>query len=258
MRAQLLLLLFFMSCAVATNRKILIRVNADVQNPDNAKSALKRAYTKHIATGHLKRNDEATIVLDQTVVLDWTSVRDESTILAAIDNLALTTQGNQGVCSVVDYVSYLAPIPEGTNEVYVIIDNYKHEPGVQDLKQVADDLQKTIKIYPVGVGHCVRIADLKKMAGPCNPLFGCHAPFSYFVAQSYNSIKRSVDVAVERTHELASNTLTTGEIVVAVLVSVLISVLVLWCLAYACCRLPKEMPVYASKKTDMRHAIPRI
>lgn len=233
----LLFVLLFSSCLGQT-KKSLVVIHKKVRNVVEMKAALLRAYESHIS-----KTDFVAFAVDSEIVLEWTSSDKDHEIRSAIANLPLE-HSNTLECrkSETDYGKLLkVGFQHVSTELIIVVDNVRDSGDVKMNTQMAHTLASSgTKVYPIGVGKCIRDTELKRIAGPCNGFFGCIAPFSYFHASDYNVIHRKSEQEEKDTIE-TDNSLTTTEIVLTIVVSSLFGLLAIWCLVYTCCYLPKDI-----------------
>jgi len=229
----------------------IIAMGSSVRNVESFKHALLKAYQSHI-----KGNSRIAILVDTNVVLTWTDSTQEETIILAINNLPLTVKqecASTRYASILDACRQNALLREtAVNNIYMVMDNVQDSSTHAVAVAAANELvqKKGVKVYPIGIGPCIDVQDLKRIAGPCHPLFGCHAPFAYYQARDYDGIQRvAIEQAENQQHDekhviVTGDGLTTTQLVITIVFSVVIGVLAMWCLVYSCCYLPKQIPEY--------------
>lgn len=221
------------------------------------KQSLLRAYRNHIDTSAQNQHKVA-IVVDNEVALTWTESTQEDFITLAINNLPLSLVSGGGVCASTSYAAILdtcrthTTLQGKTTNVYLVLDNVKDSASTPAVSiTAANELIKkhNVKVYPLGIGPCINVQELKRIAGPCHPVFGCHPPFSYYQSHTYDGIQRAAieEKQQEERHVITVTTadgLTTAQLAITIVFSVVIAVLAMWCLVYSCCYLPKQIPDY--------------
>ena len=227
--------------------KSLIVIDESVRSISAFKAALHRAYESHMS-----KTDFIAIAVGKTIVLDWTSSTKSSALIkSAIDDLPLRSV-IQKVCkySNTNYDALLSVgLTHKADELFLVVDNMRDTSGTTSAITSRKLQQGGTKVYPIGIGSCVLMSDLKNVAGPCAGFWGCVSPFSFFHARDYKTIKRDMS----RDLLDGEGTLTAWEIAVTVIVATFVGLLALWCIIYSCCYLPR-VPTYRK----LQGAIPRV
>lgn len=216
-------------------KRALIVIHESVRNAANMKNAMLRAFESHI-----KKADFVSIAVSNRIVLDWTPSSDAEVIRDSLAHLPLKHVGAKACRdSTTDYGQLLQIAQQHPcTEIVLIVDNLRDSGNVQSNTLLAHTLSSSgIKVYPIGVGPCIRDNELKRIAGPCNGFFGCVAPFSFFHAKDYNNIHRSISKDMIEPEEGLSTT----EIVLTIVISSLVGLLALWCLVYSCWYVPAQV-----------------
>lgn len=240
----------------------VIAMSSHVCDVNAYKNALLRAYNNHIASVTSDTNGvhKVALIVDTDVVLTWTDSAQEETLTMAVHNLPLVVSsecGSQSFADILDTCRSSELLEGKATNVYLIVDNVKDSATNLESYQAAQKLikEKHAQVYPLGIGPCVETQQLKRIAGPCHPLFGCHAPFAYYQSTSYEGIKRAAaeqrqeqqeqQHSKNKRHTITTTAGLTGtQIAITIVFAVLIGVLAMWCLVYSCCYLPKQIPEY--------------
>lgn len=260
-------LLFFSLCLIsvwANDRYSAIVLPSKVQNVASLKGALARAYRNHIkdvSLGSPNSKHLVAILLDNNVVLPWTDSTKESIIVKAINELSLvgvsSAPSGRTCLPGISYASMLNACREHPTlkgkltNVYLILDNVPDTSTYAAATQASNELVNKlhVQVYPLGIGPCINTQHLKRIAGPCHPLFGCHSPFSFYQSRTYDAIQKAT-IEEERSpiakkHTIiTSEGLTSAQLAITIVFVVVIGVLSMWCLVYSCCYLPRNMPEY--------------
>ena len=228
-----LLLFFLLVCVSATNtKKSLIILHESVRDVAQMKSALMRAYETHIS-----HTDFVSIAVMDRIILEWTSSDKGDKIRGAISNIPLKHDPNKDST---DYGELLnVAVQHKATAAYIIIDNMYDSGDAHVNTQLAKALTGSgTKVYPIGIGPNIKENELKRISGPCGSFLGCVAPFSYFHARDYATIKRNLE---EKDLVESEETLTTTQIVLTVVISSIVDLLATWCLVYTCCFMPSRI-----------------
>ena len=265
---MLLLFLVLTSVVAIDDVYSIVAIHSRVTHPVKFKQALQRAYDHHIK--NTKHIHMVSVWLDDTVLLTWTDAKKHAEdILYAIEHVELTTISVSDVhdCTVeYDFAAVLHAIatsPDNVNKltnVYYVVDNAQDTATYTEAVTAATVLVKehNVKIYPLGIGPCVQSSDLKRIAGPCHPLFGCHPPFAYYQSTEYSGVQRATqEVRAARLAQKHAITtaegLTTAQLAVTIILCIIVGAMTLGCLVYSCCYMPQQVHQYNNrvfKKTD--------
>ena len=177
--------------------------NSDEINPDWVKRALKHAMESYLPTG---RNNKVMLYECATrsqLLLDWTSVREKATIIAAIDRMTFDWDYEE---SFTNWEACLASaLDKDAKNVYFITDGnpttYVGQPGNPPSDDAALNMQKAVAmadavkaqgstLTPLGVGEYVTNANLARIAGPCG--HECWSGYNYFHLTNFRDLRDGV------------------------------------------------------------------
>lgn len=256
---KLLLALLLVACARAAGSIYsLIALDGAAKDPDQLRSALRHAYQKHIVGGSNSKGHMVSLWVSGSAALTWTDANaNAESILYAIEHVELRalTQEELRDCSraysFADVLGAIRESPENAGSltnIYFVVDEARDSADPKESVAASVSLTRggSVQVYPLGVGKCVQTQDLKRISGPCHPLFGCHSPFAYYQSKTYNGIQRArseVKAArLSKRHAITTEEGLTGvQLAITIILCVLVGVLTLWCLLYSLCYLPRSM-----------------
>ena len=270
MKAVIILVLVLAVVCGAVQEYSIRAISSHVRSSVKFKKGLYRAYSNHIKDNELS-NHMVALVVDNDVVLTWTDSASEDTIRLTIDSMQLTEiSATAGPCSSVSYARILeatrSPDLQGkTTTVYLVVDNVDDSSSSVEAITASNKLvhEDNVKVYPMGIGSCIVSKQLKRIAGPCHPVFGCHPPFSYYQSRDYAGIHRAAAEIEEQTERDAlkrtvttNQGLTTGQLIAGIVSSVIVGMMAITCVVYSACYVPQRMSHYTvwnedTKKTDL-------
>ena len=245
----------------------LIAVHERVTNPEELRAALKRAYEHHIVGSSKGAGHMVSLWVGANPVLTWTDATSEEGARAihyAIDHVELQALSPQALAGCTERYSFAAVLETiRTSEenaggkltnVYMVVDEAQDSATYEESARASEQLThpgSNVQIYPLGIGKCVQTQELRRISGPCHPLFGCHAPFAYYQSRTYAGLQRAQSEvrakrAAHKKHAITTEEgLTPAQLAITIVLCVVVGVLILWCLMYSLCYGPKlEASVY--------------